>query len=251
MKYCNNCGKQLEDNEVCTCQNTNEAQTGASEAAASQSGTFNAADLQQAAKDLFNKEQATVLSMNLFKYVLDFIKSPVACAENVVNEKNVILTGSLMAVNAVLAILVRILIRVIYMFKYDSSYKFTSYITLMVEKVVWWVVIPVVFAAVLMLIAKYIHKKEVDIKAAYCAFTVPGLFAVASLVISLLSTILSHEFFSVIFNAVSVALTTLMYFLTIKSVLKLLPNDKNLIYSIPALCTAMYLANWLVVSVIF
>ncbi len=231
MKFCNNCGKQLQDDEVCTCQAQN------TEAAASAA--------QPAAKPIITKEQATEISLGLLKYAQDFVKDPLGAVDEVVDNGTVVTAGGLAVVNAALSIIV-LLIRQLMSLIRGYGFSFNTVLTGALQNVVWWILLPAGFAGAIWVVTKYILKNDIDIKKCLNVFAVPATLIAVRYVISVLRIILNHSFFLTIFNFVGVMVTVVMYFLTVKALLKIWGKDeKQLLIALPVFCVLLYFVQFI------
>ena len=238
MKFCNNCGKQLQDDEVCTCQSQN------TEAAASEA--------QAAAKPIITKEQATEISLGLLKYAQDFVKNPLGAVDEVVENGTIVTAGGMAVVNAALAVIVAVVRQLMNLIR-GYGFSFNTLLTTSVQQIIWWVLLPLGMAGSIWVVTKYILKNDIDFKKALNVFSVTAMPLAVSYVLSVLRIILNHSFFLTIFNFVSVIITTVMYFLTVKALMKLWNNkdEKQLLISIPALCLLLYFVRFLFNTIVY
>lgn len=238
MKFCNNCGKQLQDDEVCTCQSQN------TEAAASEA--------QAAAKPIITKEQATEISLGLLKYAQDFVKNPLEAVDEVVENGTVVTAGGLAVVNAALAVIVAIVRQLMNLIR-GYGFSFSTLLTSSVQSIIWWVILPLGMAGSIWVVTKYILKNDIDFKKCLNVFSVTSTILAVSSVLSVLRIILNHSFFLTIFNFVSVIITVVMYFLTVKALIKLWGNkeEKQLLISLPALCLLLYFVRFIFNTIVY
>ena len=236
MKFCNNCGKQLQDDEVCTCQAQN-TEAAASEAQAEQTA-------QPASKPIITKEQATEISLGLLKYAQDFVKDPFGAVDEVVENGTVVTVGGLAVVNAALSIIVALVNQLMNLFR-GWGFSFNTLLTRAFQDIVWWIVLPLGFAGSIMLVTKVVQKSEIDFKKALNIFAVPATIIPLATVVRLLNVILNYNLL-IITGTLSTIVSTVMYILTVRALVKIWGNeDKKLFLSIPALCALLYLVQYL------
>lgn len=251
MKYCTKCGKPLEDGEVCSCQtqNTTEQTAQAAQAQAAAQAAAGAAQ-PQAAKPIITKEQATEISKGMLEYAKEFVKNPVEASEAVVGEHSVTTVAGLVVVNAAFQLIYSLISIIIYTAK-GSHYDIADWVMAIVRPVLWWVAIPAAFAGLIWVCAKYVEGADVSFRKALSVFAIPALPMLVFTLINLLSLVLTHSFFDVIFDVIHAAVTGIMFYLTGIGIVKVLPLSKKFIYSIAIICAGLYFVNWLVTRAIF
>ncbi len=282
MKYCTQCGRPLQDGEVCNCQagkqaaddqqqssqnqtaqaapqqtaqgqqTVNEQQTGQGQQAAQQytANAQQASAQATAAKPIITKEQATEISQGMLSYVKNFIKDPIGASEAVVGEYSLMTAAGLVVVNAALQLIYAIISMIV---SAANGWHFTvgNVIMRILRPIIWWVAIPAAFAGLIWLCAKYVEGKNVSFKKALSVFAIPALPLLAFTLLNILSLVLSHAFFRVIFGVIHAAITGAMLYLTGVGIAKVIPVSKKFIYSISIICAGLYFVNWLVTQAIF
>lgn len=241
MKFCTKCGRQLEDGEVCTCQQGQNTEAAAADAAAQP----------QASKPIITKEQATEISKGMLSYAKDFFKNPVAASEAVVGEHSLVTVAGLVVVNAVLEVLYTIITLIVNTVKYKWSYGVGEWLKSIFSDIIWWIAIPAAFAGLIWVSGKFIEKQEVNFKKALSVFAIPAIPLLAFTVFKLLRLVLTHSFFSVIFGFLNAGIGGIMLCLTGIGITKVMPKSDKFIYSIGVICAGLWFVDWLVTSAIF
>ena len=241
MKFCTKCGRQLEDGEVCNCQQEQNTEAAAADAAAQP----------QASKPIITKEQATEISKGMLAYAKDFFKNPVAASEAVVGEHSLVTVAGLVVVNAVLEVLYTIIHLIVYAVKYNRSYGVGDWLKSIFCDIVWWIAIPAAFAGLIWVCGKFVEKQEVNFKKALSVFAIPAIPLLAFTVFKLLRLVLTHSFFAVIFGFIQAGIGGIMLCLTGIGITKVMPKSDKFIYSIGVICAGLWFVDWLVTSAIF
>lgn len=258
MKYCTKCGKPLEDGEVCSCQTqnaadaqTNAAQPADGQQAAAQTASTAQATAAQPAKPIITKEQATEISKGMLAFAKDFMKNPVEASEAVVGEHSLVTVAGLVVVNAALELIYKIVHMIVRTAKYGSSYNIADWLKTIFCTVIWWVAIPAALAGLIWVCGKFIEKQDVSFKKALSVFAIPAIPLLVFTVVDILSLVLTHSFFYVIFTFITSAIGGMMLYLTGVGICKVLPRSKNFVYSIGVISAGLWFVDWLVTRAIF
>lgn len=241
MKFCTKCGRQLEDGEVCNCQQEQNTEAAAADAAAQP----------QASKPIITKEQATEISKGMLAYAKDFFKNPVAAGEAVVGEHSLVTVAGLVVVNAVLELLYTIISLIVYTVKYKWSYGVGDWLKSIFSDIIWWIAIPAAFAGLIWVCGKFIERQEVNFKKALSVFAIPAIPLLAFTLLKLLGLVLTHSFFDVIFGFLHAGIGGIMLCLTGIGITKVMPKSDKFVYSIGVICAGLWFVNWLITSAIF
>lgn len=240
MSFCTKCGRQLGENEVCTCGQSQDTANTAEAATATST----------ASKPIITKEQATAISKGLLEYVKAFFKDPVMAAEEATTN-NIITAGGLVAVNAVVGIVLHIIRYIVYSAKYSYKYDFGDYMKAIFGTVAWWVAIAVAFAGLIVLAAKLFENEKVDFMGALCTFSVPAVPMLAIQLINFLNIILSHSFFGLVFGIINAGLGVIMIYLSGIVIAKLVGKSSKFIYTLALIAAGLFATNWIVCTAIF
>lgn len=254
MRYCTQCGRQLQDGEVCTCQTEetklqNEtAQAAMQTTSAQQAASQTAA--QQASRPIITKEQATEISKGMLAYAKTFFANPAKASESVVGEHSLVTVVGLVVVNAALELVYTIVNMIIRTAKW-GGYGAGTWLKSIFCVLLWWVAIPAAFAGLVWVCAKLIEKQDVSFKKALSVFAIPAIPLLAFTLISILGLVLTHSFFGVIFSFIRAAIGGMMLYLTGIGIVKVIPRSDRFVYSIGVICAGLWFVNWLVMSAIF
>lgn len=232
----------MEDGEVCNCQQEQNTEAAAADAAAQQP---------QASKPIITKEQATEISKGMLAYAKDFFKNPVAASEAVVGEHSLVTVAGLVVVNAVLEVLYTIIRLIVYTVKYKLDYGVADWLKGIFGDIVWWIAIPAALAGLIWVCGKFIEKQEVNFKKALSVFAIPAIPLLAFTLLELLGLVLTHSFFDVIFGLLKAGIGGIMLCLTGIGITKVMPKSDKFIYSIGVICAGLYFVDWLVRVAIF
>ena len=278
MKYCSQCGRQLQDGEVCTCQAvkvsggqqenvafkaTSAQQTEKSQSVQSQekqetqkqqNTQGQQASVQETSKrsvgSVINKVQSARLSQDMLAYVKHFLKNPLEASESVVGEQSFMMVVGLVVVSAALSLIYIILSMIIEAAK-GRYFTMANWVMGILRPIIWWVVIPVAFASLIWLCAKYVEGKNVSFKKAFSVFAIPALLLLVLTALNILAIVFSHPFFEVIFGVVRAAAAGGILYLTGFGISKVIPVSRKFVYSVSIICAGLYFANWLVTQAIF
>lgn len=184
MSFCPMCGKQLQEGEVCTCQN----RSGAAQGAYSQpQGAYSQSQTAQP-QGMYTQPQGTSNTMpefvsDIIELVKGFIKKPADATKEYVNKGDFASSGIIVAICAVVSMFVRLIVMVAANIKAEANasdyinpwdpttwskpepvYSAGEIVLNMFGEVVTTIALAAVFAGVLMLVLNMLVQKNDKVK---------------------------------------------------------------------------------------
>ena len=224
MTNCPNCGRPLEDGEICNCQNM--AQSTVETAVMPVAASSNNGSEQQQSN---TGKQGQEIVNHIKDLALGVLKSPVETTQAFMKSDSLSLSLILIGVGGLTDAILGILS--ILTGGYFKYYKFSDYLSSVLTDILGEIAAAALFALMIWFVSSVLFKTNFDYRKALAVFSLRELAGVPAAIISWVFRVFNISFFMEIgswFTGAAAAFSAILMFIAIRSVME---KEKEAIYT--------------------